>query len=67
MFTRHTKPGPEVVQARRDRHHRQLSLLRVRAREEDAELGTLQPQPEPEEDAPCSPARELQAWLRMAR
>ena len=34
MFTRHQRPTPETVQARRERHHRQQALLRVRLREE---------------------------------
>ena len=34
MFTRHQRPSPETVQARRERHHRQQALLRVKLREE---------------------------------
>lgn len=69
MFTRHMKPSPALIQERRDRHYRQLSLIRVRTREEEAELLSLecQPVPQPEEDELCSPAIRLLQWLRMAK
>jgi len=34
MFTRHHRPTPSVLEARRERHHRKQALLRVRLREE---------------------------------
>jgi hypothetical protein len=45
MFTRHQRPMPETVRTRRERHHRQQALLRVRLREELlALLDSLRPE-----------------------